>query len=193
METEDGGRAQTGKSTQTKPRSNFRESAGVQSSLLPAVARRHQVVIIRETQVDVGTAERGWQRLKRRRGTNRRYRGAIQRLFARTGDAHWLAVGNDSIPHNAELQCDNTFVAEPDRFGHHCVPVSLHDDVDAAQIVVEVHSLCRSEHLNRAIGLSLAAAATKPTVARDLPAAAERRRRAHLLGFANRIAKRAAE
>ena len=50
-----------------------------------------------------------------------------------------------------------------------------------------------SEHLDRAVSLSLAAAAAKSAVARNLPTAAERRRRAHLLGFANRISERPPE
>src|SRR4029077_8344432 len=70
------------------------------SFIVILVVRRLDVVIIRETQLDVWSFERPRQRLKRVRRANRRIRRAIQRLFARTKYLRGIPVWHAAIPHD---------------------------------------------------------------------------------------------
>src|SRR5208283_2006809 len=107
-----------------------------------------QIVIVRETQFDERPLELWRQRGKRIRRANRGKRRPVQRLLARTIHLHRHAIRHRAVLHNLELQRHHTLFPKAHRRWHHRLPISFHDVVHPAEVVVEIHALGVREHFD---------------------------------------------
>src|SRR4029077_19870844 len=84
-----------------------------------------QIIVIRKSQLYIGSAKSRGQWLKRVGGANRRDGGAIQWLFARAKYFHGFPVRHAAVSQDSELQRYHALVAQLHRRGHHGEPVAL--------------------------------------------------------------------